>query len=192
MTKYILHGGETKVPNEHNKEFYQSWVKDFEPDFVPTILLVYFASTEDKWAIKEQQDKERFANYTDNRNVNFVIASTDTTTFKDQIKTADVIYVRGGSSEAVIELFTLLKEDFKNLFDGKIYVGSSAGVMVISNYTCSAGGYWKKGLGILPINTFVHWNPELQDQLDAFKKEHPDNDFEWLLIPETEFVIKSY
>lgn len=192
MTKYILHGGETGIPNDHNKAFYQSWGVDFEPGFIPTILLVYFANTQDKWPIKEQEDKERFANYTNQREVKFVIAKKETSTFRNQIKTADVIYVRGGSSEDVIEFFSPLKEELPNLLDGKIFAGSSAGVMIMCHNTCSDNNYWKKGLGILPLNSFVHWNPKLQDQLDAFKKEHNDNNFEWMLIPETEFIIKTY
>ncbi len=43
MTKYILHGGETGIPNKHNEAFYQEWVKDFKSDFTPTVLLVYFS-----------------------------------------------------------------------------------------------------------------------------------------------------
>lgn len=192
MTKYILHGGETGVPNEHNKAFYQSWVSDFKADFVPTILLVYFARPKDEWYKLEQEDKERFAGYTNNRKVNFIVADSDTDTFRDQITTADVVYVRGGSSDDVITLFTPLKDGLAKLLEGKIYAGSSAGVMVLAHYTCSTDTYWKKGLSILPINAFVHWNAGLQEQLESFKKEHNDNDYEWLLIPETEFVIKSY
>ena len=43
MTKFILHGGETGVPNEHNKAFYQEWVRDFNREKIPTILLIYFS-----------------------------------------------------------------------------------------------------------------------------------------------------
>ncbi len=49
MTKYILHGGETSVNNEHNKKFYQEWVKDFEADVVPKILLVYYSREKSEW-----------------------------------------------------------------------------------------------------------------------------------------------
>ena len=159
---------------------------------MPTVLLVYFARPIDEWSKLEIQDKEKFANYTNSREVKFVVAESDLNIFREQIKTADVVYVRGGSSEAVIELFTPLKNELASLLDGKIFVGSSAGVMIMCHNTCSDNNYWRTGLGLIPLNSFVHWNPKLQDQLDTFKKEHNDNNFEWLLIPETEFIIRSY
>jgi peptidase E len=192
MTKYILHGGETGIPNEHNKAFYQSWVSDFKSDFVPAILLVYFARPKDEWLKLKQEDKKRFAKYTNNRQANFIVAESETNTLKNQIKTANVVYVRGGSLDDVTTTLKPLQKELVQLLDGKIYAGSSAGVMVMANYTCSKNGYWRKGLSILPINSFVHWFPEFTQQLEKFKNEHNDNDFEWLLIPETEFIIKSY
>ncbi len=192
MTKYILHGGETKVPNEHNKAFYQSWVNDFEPDFIPTILLVYFARPKGEWPKLEQEDKDRFANYTSNRQVNFRVADENADNLRDQIKNADVIYVRGGSSDNVITALLPLKNELAKLLDKKIYTGSSAGVMVMANYTCSINTYWKKGLNIIPINAFVHWHEGLREQLETFKKEHDDSGLEWVLIPETEFIVRTY
>lgn len=192
MTKYILHGGETGIPNENNKAFYQSWVKDFKQDFIPNILLVYFARVDSEWPGLEKQDRERFTNYTNNRQADFHLADKDIGQLRQQIKNADIVYVRGGSSDSLLELFRPLENELVELLDGKIYAGSSAGVMVMSNYTCSTSKYWRKGLGILPLNTFVHWSPQLQQELDSFRNSHDDGGFEWLLIPETEFVIRSY
>jgi len=192
MTTYILHGGETGIPNEHNKAFYQSWVKDFEQDFVPTILLLYFAKPESQWPNLEQQDRERFKNHTNNRQVNFTVANKDIDLLRKQIEESDVVYARGGSSDNILNLLEPLKNELAELLYEKIYVGSSAGVMVISNYTSSTKNYWRKGLGIAPINTFVHWNPEFQPELDSFRKSHNDGGFEWLRIQETEFITRSY
>jgi len=192
MTKYILHGGETGIPNEHNKAFYQEWVKDFSNDFIPTILLVYFARPLEEWEKLKKQDKERFAKYTDNRSVNFVVADTDINKFQDQVKDADVIYVRGGSSETLMNVLMPIKDKLLSMLENKIYVGSSAGVMVLSDFTRSINTDWKKGFGLLPINAFVHYSEELLEDLEFFKNNHKDNKSEYLLIPETEFVIKLY
>ena len=42
MTKFILHGGETKIENKNNKAFYQEWIANFDSKKVPIILLIYF------------------------------------------------------------------------------------------------------------------------------------------------------
>lgn len=191
MIKCILHGGETGRPNEHNKAFYQSWVKDFKDDYTPTILLIYFARKEQEWPQLEEQDSQRFANYTNNRKVNFIVADKQPDKLRAQIKSADVIYVRGGSEGDAVTALSPLKHDLLGLLDGKLYVGSSAGVMVVAHYTGSTNNYWKQGLGLLPINSIVHWNEGLREEFESFKASH-NNGYEWLLIPETEFVIKSY
>lgn len=192
MSKYILHGGETGVQNEHNKAFYQEWVQGFADDFVPTILLVYYSRPKETWQELMLSDQERFARYTDNREVNFILADADISTFKSQLQKADVVYVRGGSSEKAVESFTPLAAELPSLLEGKVYAGSSAGVMFLAHNARSHTSDWKKGLGILPFNTVVHWDDGLQDSLDEFKKNNPDNDYEYLLIPETEFVVKEY
>ncbi len=192
MTKYILHGGETGVPNEHNKAFYREWVKDFDSDFIPTILLVYFSRKSDEWEKLEGQDRERFARYTNERKTHFIVASNDTDTFRGQIKGADVVYARGGSSEDLIQALEPLKGELKRLLDGKVYAGSSAGVMVLSHYTRSPFEDWKKGLDILPINSIIHYSESMGNDLGSFKKSHQDNDYEYLLLPETEFAVKYF
>lgn len=192
MTKYILHGGETGIPNEHNKAFYQEWVKGFSDDLIPTILLVYFARKSEEWPTLEKQDKERFANYTNHRKVNFVIADSDPSKLRNQIKNSDVIYVRGGSSGDAITTLRPLKDELPDLLNGKIYVGSSAGVMVVTHYSLSDGGYQRHGLGIIPLNAFVHWVKNSEKEFEIFKQNYEDNGYEWLLIPETEFILRSY
>ena len=192
MTKYILHGGQTGVSNKHNEAFYQEWVKDFKNDFIPKILLVYFARQKEEWEKLEKQDKERFAKYTNNRQVDFIIAGTEMNLFQDQAKRANVVYIRGGSSEMLMNTLMPIKNKLLEILKNKVYAGSSAGVMILSNYTRSINTDWKKGFGLLPINTFVHYSEELRGDLEFFKKNHPENKNEYLLIPETEFIIKNY
>ncbi len=192
MTKYILHGGETGVPNKTNEAFYQEWIKDFKDDFMSTILLVYFSRQKEEWEKLEKQDKERFAKYTNNHPVNFIVANADLNIFKDQVKQADVVYVRGGSSEILMNILMPIKDQLLDMLNNKVYAGSSAGVMVLSDFTRSTSTNWKKGFGLLPIITFVHYSEELEGDLEFFKKNHPDVESEYLLIPETEFVIKNY
>ncbi|MDD2680747.1 MAG: Type 1 glutamine amidotransferase-like domain-containing protein [Patescibacteria group bacterium] len=193
MTKFILHGGETGIPNEHNKAFYQEWVKDFGDNKVPTILLVYFSRPEEIWDDLEKSDKERFANYTNDRVANFMVASNDMDKFKEQIEEADVLYFRGGETQKIVDTMKSIKDEFLLLIDGKTYAGSSAGVMFLSHYSKSNERDWQKYLGLLPIDSFVHYSREKHKGIiEEFKKEHPENHNECILLPETEFVIKNY
>ena len=191
MTKFILHGGETGIANEHNKAFYQEWVKDFDQDKNPTILLTYFSRPKEIWGELEKSDKERFANYTNNREAKFIVASDDIGTFKKQIKEADVVYFRGGEPQKIIDVVGKIKDEFLSLIDGKVYAGSSAGVMFLSEYSRSGNRDWEKYLGILPINAVVHYSEELKGDLEEFKKSYPENENEYILLPETEFIVRT-
>ncbi|MBU0620120.1 Type 1 glutamine amidotransferase-like domain-containing protein [Patescibacteria group bacterium] len=193
MTKYILHGGETGVPNKHNEAFYQEWVKDFDDDKVPTILLVFFSRPDKIWNELEKSDRERFAKYTNNREAKFIVANSDMEKFKEQIRNADVIYFRGGEPQKIVDTITSIKNEFLSLMDEKTYAGSSAGVMFFSDYSRSRSRDWQKWLGLLPINSFVHYSEkEHKESLEEFKKKNPDNQKEYILLPETEFIIKRY
>lgn len=192
MTKFILHGGETGIHNEHNKAFYQEWVRDFNQEKIPTILLVYFSRPKEIWNELEKSDKERFAEYTNGREASFIVANDDIETFKSQIKESDVIYFRGGEPQKIVEVMEKIKDEFLSLIEGKIYVGSSAGVMFLSDYSRSGSRDWEKYLGILPINSAVHYSEELIESLEEFKKNHLENDKEYILLPETEFIIKTF
>lgn len=192
MTKFILHGGETGVPNKHNEAFYQEWVKDFDDDKVPTILLVYFSRPDEIWNDLEKSDKERFAKYTNNREVKFIVADSDMEKFKKQIEEADVLYFRGGEPQKIVDTMGSIKDEFLSLIKRKVYAGSSAGVMFLSDYSRSADRDWQQWLGLLPINSFVHYSEELKNELDGFIDSHAGNKNEYILLPETEYIIKNF
>lgn len=191
MTKYILHGGETGVPNKHNSDFYREWVRDFDNDKVPTILLVYYSRPDEIWNELEKSDRERFAKYTNSREAKFVVADKNMGVFRKQIEEADVLYVRGGEPQKIVDTMGEIKDEFISLLDGKVYAGSSAGVMFLSGYSRSANRDWQKWLGLLPINSFVHYSDDKESVLEEFKRNNPDNKNEYILLPETEFIIKN-
>lgn len=192
MTKYILHGGETGIPNKHNEEFYQEWVKDFNEDKTPSILLAYFSRETEIWDDLEKSDKERFAKFTNNREANFTVADSDMGKFKEQLNKADVVYFRGGEPQKIVDTIKEIENEFISLINEKVYAGSSAGVMFLSNYSRSADRDWGKYLGILPINSIVHYSENLKDNLEEFKNNNSDNKSEYVLLPETEFIVKTY
>lgn len=192
MTKFILHGGETGVVNDHNKAFYQEWVKDFDTDYLPNILLVYFARADELWDQLKKSDIERFAEYTNDRKTKFVLADSDMDVFKKQVSEADVVYFRGGDPLNIVDTLKPIQDELISLLDNKVYAGSSAGVMFLSKYSRSIHREWQEWLGLLPINSFVHFSEDQRDLFETFQAESPDEKNEYLLIPETEFVVKYF
>ncbi len=113
--------------------------------------------------------------------------------FRRQLQEADVIYFRGGETQKIVETIKEIKDDFLSLIDGKIYAGSSAGVMFLSDYSMSSQEKWQKWLGLLPINSIVHYSPEKhQAIIKDFINQNPNSKKECVLLPETEFLVREY
>ncbi|MFA5024751.1 MAG: Type 1 glutamine amidotransferase-like domain-containing protein [Patescibacteria group bacterium] len=192
MTKYILHGGETGIPNENNKTFYQEWLRDFEINFVPTVLLIYFARPIEEWEQLKNQDQERLEKYTNHRAVNLIIASSDPGELIKQLSQADIVYVRGGDINSLMSIMKPIKDQLLKILNNKTYVGSSAGVMMLAWAMRSNTTNWQTGFGLLPFNCFVHYSAERSQDLANFKNNNLENNFPYLLISETEFVVRRY
>lgn len=159
MTKFILHGGFTSADNEHNRTFYREMTAGV-PDG-GTVLLVYFAVTDGKLEEKFEQDKGRILVGAGDRSLNIQVATREN--FIEEVKAADAVYMRGGSTET---LLTTLKEypDFKEAITGKIISGSSAGAYVLStHYYSSSNHKVGVGLAILPARVICHYQSEHRD-----------------------------
>lgn len=159
MTKFILHGGFTSADNEHNRTFYREMTAEV-PDG-GNVLLVYFAVTDGKLEEKFEQDKGRILAGAGGRSLNIQVATKEN--FIEEVKAADAIYMRGGSTEA---LLASLKEysDFKDVITGRIISGSSAGAYVLSTYYYSSSNHKVgEGLAILPARIICHYQSEHRD-----------------------------
>lgn len=186
MTKYILHGGETKVDNESNKKFF------FECTNLPQtpvkILCIYFAKTSGSLEEAFELAKKKFTEAAaPGKELTLVLADENIDTLRKQIQDADVVYIHGGDTDVLKEKLRPLT-DFAELIEGKTVAGSSAGAYVLSQYYYSnSNSGVREGFGVLPIKVSAHWNEEKQQQrelLEEFGEELPV-----YLIPETEFVI---
>lgn len=186
MTKYILHGGATGTPSVHNDNFFKEMLKGL-PDSI-NILLIYFAKDKKKWESLTNNDKENFAKANDNKELNFEVASNDIEKLGQQIKNADLIYMRGGDLTEVLLAEMSRLDDLVKLFDGKVVSGSSAGAYVLSKYFYSQdmGGIFE-GTGVLPIKCTAHYT-EIKDPFIE-KMKNTGEDLDIYPIPETEFVI---
>jgi len=151
------------------------------------ILNVYFAALKGKWEELFEDDKKKFSSSNPNIEMEFTLASDDIDTLISQIKSADIIYIRGGEELLVYEIFKKI-ENLKELFDSKVVSGSSAGAYVLSKYFYSnSRDSIQEGTGILSIKCFAHYSDEKADKLKMLK-EHGE-DLKVYIILDTEFVV---
>jgi len=155
MTKYIFHGGGVNPETGANDSFYTELMKDL-PDG-GTVLLVYFASRTDDNSERIAYDTETCKKFTTVENVSVNVASEEN--FIEEAKEADVIYLRGGSTEKLLDTlreYPNLKEVFEN--KNKTVAGSSAGAYALSTlYSCHYIDRAAEGLGIVPVRVVTHY-----------------------------------
>lgn len=153
-TKYVLHGGNAQIINAVNDPFYAEILKNTSDRL--KILLVYFANDPERNEERKKGNIQQFNRVKGDKKLEFEIA--DEGIFLDQIKNADVIYIRGGSTPVLIEVL----EKYSNLeraFEGKIISGESAGMNSLVKYAFSkSGGGITEGLGIINVKTISHFD----------------------------------
>jgi peptidase E len=158
MTKYILHGGYTKLENDSNRAFFREIVKDLLD--TATILLVYFAREDVEIPKLFERDKKSFLG-TGKKDLNFLVASSED--FIQQIQNADAVYLSGGETE---KLLNTLKQfpAFAKAVTGKVVAGSSAGAYALARYYYSnSRNTVSEGLGILPVKVVCHFKSKIHD-----------------------------
>jgi peptidase E len=128
MTKYYLHGGNSSVNSEDNKQFFQQLVQGFEKTV--NFLCVYFAKDREinknwNWDNLFDEDIKQISLFCPITNFDFILASENIEKFSDQVKNADIIFFKGGITPSLLKK---LKEisDIEILFQNKTIAGSSA------------------------------------------------------------------
>lgn len=157
MTKYILHGGYTRVDNESNRAFFTELVKD-----VPsggTVLLVYFASEPgDDIEQRFNNHRKQILNLIKDKTLNFEQA--DTENFISQLRKAQAVYFNGGDTNILLRSLSRYS-NLINLFKGKTIAGSSAGAYALVSYgTAHSEEHVRKGLGALPVRVICHYKSQ--------------------------------
>ncbi len=190
MTKYILHGGFTRTKNELNRTFFEEIVRDVPDGGV--VLLVYFASQNPNDRERAEEDTTSLKEQSGGKNLTFVLANEED--FVEQVKHADALYMRGGSTP---KLLTTLRKypDLKTLFQGKTVAGSSAGAYAIGRYSPfhddESGGEIREGLGLLPLRVACHYeSPNLSPNPGAFAKlQDMAQELELVLLKDFEWRV---
>lgn len=191
MTKYILHGGYTSTGNELNRTFYEEIGRDV-PD-KGTILLCYFASQDEDNSNRFKEDSERIKEQSHGKDFTFLFANEKD--FIEQLKQADALYMRGGSTPRLLGILKKY-DDFKENLEGKTVAGSSAGAYAIGQYSAfhddESGGKVREGLGLLPLRVVCHYEssdlPPNPEAFSSLKNMAPEldlvllKDFEWKIF----------
>lgn len=156
MTKYILIGGYPSKASDGGKSFCEEFIKGFNEPI--RILDCIFARPRETWEEVFADDKEFFRKHLPNKK--FEIQLADPEKFIEQVKWANVIYLRGGRTSQLIELLNKNKGWYKEL-DGKTLAGTSAGANAIAKYYYGLDSLKLcEGLGLLPIKVIVHWRSD--------------------------------
>ncbi|MCB9802941.1 Type 1 glutamine amidotransferase-like domain-containing protein [Candidatus Nomurabacteria bacterium] len=185
MTKYILHGGATSKDSPDNKKFFNEAMSSLPDQAV--ILFVYFAREKELWPKMLEQDKLHFSPTDKQKVFNFTIADDKISNLIEQIKKADLIYLRGGQTDRLKDTLSKVK-NLGGLLKDKVVVGSSAGAYVLSRYYyTNSKDIILNGLDILPIKTFCHYSEEKADKLDKLKQY--EENLKVYAIPEEKFFI---
>lgn len=183
MTKYILHGGNTRETNPDNDNFFREMTTGSTEK--TTVLLNYFSRENAEIEDLAKQDKQRFLENSENKNLEFEIAEPES--LAEQLKKAFVMFVRGGASRQLTDKL-LLTPNLMECFKNKVIAGSSAGVYALVKY------YWEndnskigEGLGILNFKAFCHYTPEQTDivqKLINYKEDLP-----LLTLPNHKWIV---
>jgi len=144
--------------------------------------LVCFSKQDNEVSASVIKDTKQFEKNKGNKNLNFELA--DENNFTEQVKKADIIYLRGGRTSkllATLKKFTNLQE----LLTGKIVAGESAGAYVLSTcfYSKSEKGLFS-GLGFVPVKTICHYIGENAEKLDTCPKN-----IEKLLLKDYQYKV---
>lgn len=187
MTKVILHGGTAGSSERPSNNFLKEMLLSTKNDL--RILSIYFASDREKWDVYLKQDTELFKEAGKENSTTFHIEAADTTVdqLTQQIRSSDVIYIRGGQNIEALQKGLAAIADLRSLLDDKTIVGSSAGAYVLSSYYLSRRFGIQEGLGIFSIKVSAHFEESMVKDLEMLKvyKEILPT----YAIPEQQYVV---
>lgn len=152
-TKYILVGGYPHKAADSGKAFAEELVSGFKEPI--KLLICYFARPRIQWEANYIADKLFFSGFATKKHIEYQLAKVDS--FIEQARWMDVMYIRGGDTETLLEHFAKCSGWEKEL-RGKTVAGSSAGAMALAKYWYSPEKLKTgDGLGLLAVKVNVHY-----------------------------------
>lgn len=182
MTKFIVRGGAVGQEDDSQEAFFSEMLKGLSDG--ANILLVYFAIEPEKWGEHFILDEERFEKAGNGVRLKLIVARESS--FLQQVKDADLIYLRGGRTQMLQDVLKQFPS-LGRMFEKKIIAGSSAGACVLARfYADNDRKDVFSGLGMLPYKICVHYKEDtaLVKKLEAISEELP-----LMKLPEGEFQV---
>tara|TARA_Y100001935_G_scaffold240590_1_gene229251 strand:- start:412 stop:996 length:585 start_codon:yes stop_codon:yes gene_type:complete len=191
-TKFILHGGYTGEENNLNQGYFSEMIANV-PDG-GNMLLVYFASKDEKVDEKYKQDYSRIKSLLKNGKEIVVLRATEEN-FIQEVKNADVIYIRGGDTQKLKSVLDKYPE-FVEVIKGKTISGSSAGAYVLSKYYfTNSQNKVLEGCGCIPVRIICHYeskiHPILENVDPVLKMRDYDDTLELILLKDYEWQVRE-
>lgn len=185
MTKFILHGGCTRIDSESNRKFFKEITRDLSSG--ATIVCSFHAAPVESWGEKFEYIQNKISLSAQEKTFNFILAEERVEEFVKQLQRADAVYFHGGDTLNLKNALSGI-ENLSALLRNKVVAGSSAGVNVFARYSFSTiRKIVAEGLGILPIKTMCHYSEEKSQDVESLKAH--GEDLEMYLIPEEHFVV---
>lgn len=179
---YLLQGGKTSLPTDRNQQFFQKVA------YLPSpILFIYYARYESEWETKFAEDSKKIKDL--NSNVHCLLADKEVDTFLKQFDQAQTIFIAGGSTAVLKEKLEKIPE-LPALLKNKSIVGTSAGACVLSSYYVNDKQEICRGMSILPLKIFCHFDSTKLVALNQLKEYEPKEPI--LLLRETDFAEVSF
>ena len=192
MTKFILHGGKSRVDCENNRKFYREMF-NIDKENV-NLLIISFARPKDKWRLP-QEEVDKIIRLNPDKQIYFQSATQEG--LIRQLEFADLVYLRGGDYTHQLKDILGNVKDLKSHFYGKIISGSSAGFIALAKYYFDQDDDTiQEGLNILPIKAISHfglpndYGRDFKKELEELKEYKKEEALETIALKETEFIIK--
>jgi peptidase E len=188
MTKYLLHGGFTRRENDHNRSFFEEFLKDIQEN--ANILLVLFASAPNEVDEKFSTLRDILTKYAGGKQLNFIKAELPE--FEEQLARAEAVFFQGGNTDKILKALDDIG-DLQNKLKGKTVAGSSAGAYALATYGAAhTSDNMRNGLSVLPVRLVCHFesldHPPTMTSLLQVEEVNPDleliylKDCEWVQL----------
>ena len=191
MKRLILMGGRPWLAEDGGRRFSDTILRYFPKEV--KLAFCIFAQPESDWDETKKWNTSMFNKFNSERDITYQTMTPEN--FESVSAWADVIYLPGGSSFALIEKMKSVG-DISRLWDGKVIAGSSAGAdLFCTGFIALSDRKFGMGLGWVRAVCIPHWRAKnfegyTEQDWDWAEQEslRQQPDLPVLCLPESDFV----